>query len=50
MFRFILLGLTVKQVPGHVIDRRGRWKYPRTKYIYAKNSDRDLENNVLKYA
>ena len=38
------------QVPGHIIDRRGRWKDPKTKYIYAQNSEQDLQEFILKTA
>ena len=30
------------EMPDHIIDRRGRWKNPKTKYSYVKNPDEDI--------
>ena len=35
-------------MPAHIIDRRGRWKNPNTKYLYVKCSDVDLVQTVRK--
>ena len=36
--------------PGYVIDKRGRWRDPTTKFIYAKDSEADLVNVILRHA
>ena len=35
--------------PGYVIDKRGRWKNPNSKFVYAKDSDEHLANIVSSY-
>ena len=30
------------KMPSHIIDQRGRWKHPDTKYRYVKNRDQDI--------
>ena len=35
-------------MPDHIIDRRGRWKNPKTKYSYVKNPDEDIVKSLQK--
>ena len=31
-----------KETPAHIIDKRGRWKNPNTKFTYAQDTEEDL--------
>ena len=35
-------------VSDHIIDKRGRWRDPKTKFIYAKDSEQFLINTICK--
>ena len=35
-------------VSHHIIDKRGRWRDPKTKFIYAKDSEQFLINTICK--
>ena len=35
-------------LPGHIIDKRGRWKNPGTKFIYNRCSSRDIIRHLRK--
>ena len=37
-------------VDDYIIDKRGRWKNPSTKYVYAKDSERHVINTVIDIA
>ena len=37
-------------MPHHIIDRRGRWRNPGTKFLYSKDSEQNIIDAVIEFS